>query len=432
MSGARGAASACQEDGRYRPCHGEQRCGHEQALPPDPTPLSLPPRFPLVDHPGRRSWYGLPMNVKPIDNLEGALRSAYPELDVVHDVAGGKPVYLVGGAVRDLLLGKGRSDIDLVIEGDATALAGRLGGEVVEHERFATAKARLGGHEVDIATARAETYPHPGSLPEVEPTAGIAADLARRDFTINAMAIPLRRDPELIDPHRGQEDLEAGLLRILHSRSFEDDPTRALRAARYVARLDLELEPDTAELLSQTDLSTVSADRRNAELLRLAGETEAVRGFGLLAEWGLIEPDARGLELAARLAGLLTESPWAEGVRRDQAILAAVLGRWGRAEELAAARPRRPSEAVRLARSAESVELAIARTMGADWIDRYLREWRSVELEIDGDDLIAAGMTEGPQIGVGLAEALGRKLDGELSGREAELAVAMQTARKSE
>ncbi len=371
------------------------------------------------------------VTVKPIEDLEAALWRAYPELDAVHDLAGGKPVYLVGGAVRDLLLGHGRADIDLVIEGDATALARRLGGEVVEHERFATAKAALGGHEVDIATARAETYPHPGALPEVEPTAGIAADLARRDFTINAMAIPLRRDPELIDPHKGLEDLDAGLLRVLHSRSFEDDPTRALRAARYVARFGFELEPDTAELLSHTDLSTVSADRRDAELLRLAGETEAARGFGLLAEWGLIELSPKGLDLAGRAAGLLTEAPWAETAPRDRVVLAAAMGRWGRAEELAAAHPERPSEAVRLARGADPVELALAKAMGAEWLDRYLSEWRQVALEIDGADLLAAGVPQGPQIGHGLAEALRRKLDGELAGRDGELAAAVEAARQA-
>jgi tRNA nucleotidyltransferase (CCA-adding enzyme) len=370
------------------------------------------------------------MAMEPIDDLEEALQRAYPELAAVHDLAGGKPVYLVGGAVRDLLLGRGRADIDLAIEGDATALAARLGGEVVEHERFATAKVRLGEHEVDIATARAETYPHPGALPEVEPTAGIAADLARRDFTINAMAIPLRRDPELIDPHRGREDLDAGLLRVLHSRSFEDDPTRALRAARYMARFGFELEPDTAELLSQTNLGAVSTDRRDAELLRLAGEAEAVRGFALLAEWGLIELSQSEVELAGRVIGLLTEAPWTEVAGRDRAVLAAVTNRWGKAEELAAARPGRPSEAVRLAQGAEPVELVLARAMGAEWLDRYLREWRQVALEIDGGDLIAAGVAEGPQIGRGLAEALDRKLDGELSGREQELAVALETARR--
>jgi tRNA nucleotidyltransferase (CCA-adding enzyme) len=364
-----------------------------------------------------------------IDDLAKALRSAYPELDPVHDVAGGKPVYLVGGAVRDLLLGRGRTDIDLVVEGDATALASRLGGEVVEHERFATAKARLGEHEVDIATARAETYPRPGALPEVEPTTGIAADLARRDFTINAMAIPLRRDPELIDPHRGREDLESGQLRILHASSFVDDPTRALRAARYAARFGFELEPDTADLLGEADLGTVSVDRRETELLRLAGETEAARGFALLSEWGLLEPPEHGVELAGRVAGLLAEPPWTDVARRDRAILAAALGRWGGAEALAAADPERPSDAVRLARAASPLEQVLARALGAEWLDRYLTEWRAVALEIDGEDLIAAGVPQGPDVGLGLAAALRGKLDGEVYGRAQELEIALATAR---
>src|SRR3954471_4644210 len=123
--------------------------------------------------------------------------SALPGLDRVREAAAGTPVYLVGGAVRDLLLGRERSDLDLVVEGDAAALGRKLGGEVRAHERFATATAVLDGLEVDLATARSETYPHPGALPEVRPAA-IAEDLARRDFTVNAMAIPLVGDPELI------------------------------------------------------------------------------------------------------------------------------------------------------------------------------------------------------------------------------------------
>lgn len=371
----------------------------------------------------------MPTPLTPIENLADALESNHPELAAVREVAGGRPVYLVGGAVRDLLLGNGRVDIDLVVEGDATALATRLGGEVIEHERFATATAHLEGHDIDIATARAESYPHPGALPEVEPTAGIAADLARRDFTVNAMAIPLRRDPELIDPHRGREDLEAGLLRVLHPRSFEDDPTRALRAARYAARFGFSLERETEELLGQTELSTVSADRREAELLRLAGETEAVAGFALLAKWGLLQPRENGLELAGRVAGLLAEHPWAGMAKRDRAILIAVLGPWGEAERLATAHPGRPSEAVPLARGASAVELALARSMGAEWLDRYLLEWRDLSLDIDGEDLIAAGVPQGPDVGRGLTAALDRKLDGEISGREEELAVALAAAR---
>ncbi|HXS47187.1 MAG TPA: hypothetical protein VN756_06965 [Solirubrobacterales bacterium] len=372
----------------------------------------------------------MPTPLTPIESLADALESTHPELATVQEVAGGKPVYLVGGAVRDLLLGQGRVDIDLVVEGDATALAARLGGEVVEHERFATATAQLEGHEVDIATARAESYPHPGALPEVEPTAGIAADLARRDFTINAMAIPLRRDPELIDPHRGREDLEAGLLRVLHARSFEDDPTRALRAARYAARFGFELERETGELLRQTDLDTVSADRRDAELLRLAGETEAVRGFALLAEWGLIELRDDGVELAGQVAALLARPPWAEAAPRGEAILAAALGPRGEAERLAAASPRKPSEGMDLVRGKSPIELVLARAMGAEWLDRYLLEWCTVALEIDGEDLIAAGVPEGPDIGRGLTAALRQKLDDELSGRDEELAAALAASRE--
>lgn len=369
------------------------------------------------------------MATTPTENLAEAMAGAYPELAAVREAAGDEPVYLVGGAVRDLLLGRGRSDLDLVVVGDAAALAGRLGAEAVEHERFATAKARLDGHEVDFATARSESYPHPGALPVVEPAADIGADLGRRDFTVNAMAVPLAGPPQLVDPHGGRADLEAGLLRVLHSRSFADDPTRALRAARYAARFGFELEAETASLLRGADLSTVSADRREADLLRLAAEPQAARGFALLAEWGLVEPRPGGIELAGRVADLLSAPPWEGLTPRDRAVLSAALGPAGHEEELAAARPGRPSQAVEIARGRSPAELALARALGAEWLDRYLREWRGVELEIDGEDLIAAGVPEGPALGRGLEEALRRKLDGEIDGREQELETALEAAR---
>jgi tRNA nucleotidyltransferase (CCA-adding enzyme) len=365
---------------------------------------------------------------KPIEDLAGALESAYPELAVVRERATDEPAYLVGGAIRDLLLGRGRADLDLVVEGDAAILAAKLGAQSVEHERFATAKVRLDGHEVDIAAARTETYAQPGALPRVEP-ASLAEDLARRDFTINAMAIPLRGEPRLVDPHGGRDDLEAGLLRVLHSRSFADDPTRALRAARYAARFGFDPEPETAALLREADLGTVSADRREADLLRLAAEPEAARGFELLGEWGLVKPREGGVELAARVAELLAAPPWSDLAARDRAVLAAALGPAGGEVELATAKPERPSKAVELARGHDPVELALARTMGAQWLDRYVAEWRSVALEIDGEDLIAAGVPQGPALGRGLREALRRKLDGEIAGRELELEVALKAAR---
>jgi tRNA nucleotidyltransferase (CCA-adding enzyme) len=370
------------------------------------------------------------MSMRPIEDLGKALRAAYPELEAVRE-ASSEPVYLVGGAVRDLLLARGRSDIDLVVEGDAAALAARLGAETVEHRRFATAKARLDGHEVDIASARAETYAHPGALPDVEPAADIAADLARRDFTINAMAVPLL-EPELIDPHGGRGDLEQGMLRVLHSRSFVDDPTRALRGARYAARFGFAPERETEALLRATDLSTVSEDRREAELLRLAAEPNAARGFELLADWGMVDLREGGLGLAARVADLLSAPPWRGLAPRSRAVLAAALGPPGGEGELAAARPERPSEGVALASGRSPVELTLGRALGAEWLDRYLLEWSTVELEIDGGDLIAAGVPEGPAIGRGLAAALRRKLDGDAGGREWELAVALEAANGAE
>jgi tRNA nucleotidyltransferase (CCA-adding enzyme) len=369
------------------------------------------------------------VSLASIDNLGEALRATHPELDPVREAAAEEPVFLVGGAVRDLLLGRGRTDVDLVVVGDAAALAARLGVDPVEHERFATAKVELDGHEVDVATARTETYSAPGALPDVEAASEIEADLGRRDFTINAMALPLDGDPRLIDPHGGRDDLAAGLLRVLHTDSFIDDPTRALRAARYAARFGFDLEPETAALLRATDLDSVTADRRHAELLRLAAEPEAAGGFELLAKWGLVELREGGVELAQRVAELSKAPPWGDLAPRDEAVLAAALGPAGAEEELAAARPQNPSLAVELAGRRDPVELVLARALGAEWLDRYLLEWRSVALEIDGEDLKAAGVPQGTAIGRGLKEALIRKLDGEISGREQELEVALEAAR---
>lgn len=373
------------------------------------------------------------------ESLGAALDRAYPELEAIRDAAEA-PVYLVGGAVRDLLLGHPGGDVDVVVEGDAAALASRLGAETTSHDRFGTAKVVLDGHEVDVAAARSESYPEPGALPVVVPGASIEADLGRRDFTINAMALPLRGEVELIDPHGGRADLEAGLLRVLHPASFVDDPTRALRAARYAARFDFALVAETERLLRAVDLGTVSADRRRAELLRLAGEATASRGLQLLAGWGLVELRPDGAERATRVAELLAEPPWRGFAPDPEAVLAAALPDGDRAapdaicsqepvEALAARRPARASEAVALARGRSPLELVLARALGAGWLDRWLTDWSRVELEIGGEDLIAAGVPQGPALGRGLDAALSAKLDGEISGRAEELAAALAAAR---
>jgi tRNA nucleotidyltransferase (CCA-adding enzyme) len=356
---------------------------------------------------------------------------ALPAIERLWEAATGIAAYLVGGAVRDLLLGRERADIDVAVEVEVAELARRLGGEVRVHERFDTASVRVDGLEVDLAATRAETYARPGALPEVRPAA-LAADLARRDFTVNAMAVPLAGDPELIDPHRGLEDLQRGELRVLHPRSFEDDPTRAVRAARYAARYGFTLELTTAELIGRADLSTVTHDRREAELRRLAAEPQARRALELLGEWGLLELRAEALELAAAVGELTAAEPWLQVATRADAVLAAALGRGvAEARQLASADPARPSEAVELARGRSGVELALARALGAEWLDRYVAEWRGVRLEIDGRDLIAEGVAPGPSLGRGLREALRAKLDGEVHGRAEELRAAIAAAREN-
>src|SRR5436190_20780854 len=139
---------------------------------------------------------------------------AVPGLRALREAAAGVAAYLVGGVVRDLLSGRGRTDVDVVVEGDPAPIAARLGGEARPPERFGTIVVRSNGLEVDLARARAETYDHPGALPKVRP-ATLADDLLRRDFTVNAMALPLAGKPDLIDPTDGVADLERGVLRTL-------------------------------------------------------------------------------------------------------------------------------------------------------------------------------------------------------------------------
>ena len=263
--------------------------------------------------------------------------------------------------------------------------------------------------------------------------ASLRDDLARRDFSVNAMAVPLDGPAELIDPHGGLADLGARVLRVLHTRSFTDDPTRALRAARYAARLGFTLEPETEGLLRGTDLATVSRERVEAELRRLAAEAEPVEALRLLVEWGVVDADP---DLAAATARVLDREPFSELADRGSALLAAGAVRAGRfaatgldgARELAAAASERPSELTALARGRTGTELAVARALGAAWLDDYVVSWRHVRLEIGGADLLAAGVEEGPALGRALHEVLRAKLDGELDGRDQELAAALAAA----
>jgi tRNA nucleotidyltransferase (CCA-adding enzyme) len=362
------------------------------------------------------------------DELPGRVETL-PGVDAMREIAERVPAYLVGGVVRDLLLGRRGADLDVAIEGDADALTDLPGFSLEREGLFLTGRLEQGEAKIDVAQTRGETYPRPGALPEVRP-ASIAEDLARRDFTINAMAFPLSGDRELLDPRGGLDDLRAGQLRVLHERSFIDDPTRALRAARYAARFGFELEPGTARLLRDADLSTVSEDRIDNELRRIAAEDDPAAALRLIAGWGVMPSlDPGAPDRVAEVARLASNPPWSDWVDRELAVMLAIVRPLPQIRELVAATPERPSEAARLAAPWDPAQLLVARALGAEWLDRYAADWRQVRLEITGDDLLAEGILEGPAVGRGLEAALSGKLDGELSGRDEELRIALAAAR---
>ncbi|MCW3028355.1 MAG: Polynucleotide adenylyltransferase region, partial [Solirubrobacterales bacterium] len=392
-------------------------------------------------------------------------------------------IALVGGAVRDLLLDRTPRELDVVVatgasEQLAAELASRLPGndartpEAKLHERFGTAVVEWVDGRIDVAERRAESYPRPGALPEVRP--GTAAeDLERRDFTVNAIAVALGgpRSGEVEAVDHALEDLAAGRLRVLHERSFLDDPIRLLRLARYHARLGFEVDPETALLaqraIAAKALGTVSGARVAAELWLATEEANRGAAFTALGELGILEslslpsrfdeqllrdacsllppdattsilemavlfhPRAEPTDAARQAAARLMDSFEFFADTRDRVLAGAF-----DAPALAAGmrRAERPSQ-LRALLAAQPVEaIAIAGALGArsspELLDRaraWLGELRHVRLEIGGDELLAAGVPEGPEVGRRLARTLDLKLDGELpDGRDAELRAALE------
>ena len=241
------------------------------------------------------------------DDLVERLRELPGAGELFDAVAGVPGVWAVGGAVRDTLLGRDPRDLDLVVEGDAAAVARLLEDTPLVHDRFGTATVNA---TINVAAARRERYERPGALPEVELGAPIAEDLARRDFTVNAIAVRLA-DGKLEAFPGGLEDLSARRLRVLHDRSFLDDPTRLLRLIRYAARLRFQIEQETrAAAFAAVEggaLATVTPARLGAELRLLAGEPMpgaacGLEAFGLGAELlpgFAVDPDV--IERAQRL-----------------------------------------------------------------------------------------------------------------------------------
>ncbi len=369
-------------------------------------------------------------------------------------------LYLVGGAVRDLLLKLPVVDIDLVVEDDAIAVAGalgkRLGAKVVVHRRFGTAVVKGEGLRLDLARARTELYKVPGALPTVRP-AMLGDDLGRRDFTINAMALRLSgpRTGELIDLHGGERDLAAARVRILHHESFQDDATRIFRALRYAGRLGFQIERSTAlclrrdrsyiDAISGTrvrrELERIAVEERVGEIVRLAfrhGVLDVVHpvlgndGTGrkatrelttlaishrdsvllclLLA--GAAATDIEGV--TGRLALTGRQAKAVSGVVALQSLLAE-LGRPGlkasRAVELLGPHPVEAVEAIALLSSRRVA--ARARS--------YLEELRFVRPVLRGSDLERLGIGSGPKVGLMLRALLAAKLDSEVRTRDDEV-----------
>src|SRR5262245_3831958 len=214
------------------------------------------------------------------------------------DLPRGQGVYLVGGTVRDILLGRASFDVDIAVEGDALAFAGQLGGELTGHGRFGTAVVHFpDGRHWDVVTARRETYRAPAALPDVE-AGTIEDDLARRDFTVNAMAASLGDDfGRIVDPHDGRADLDARVIRVLHPQSFVDDPTRIFRAVRYESRLGFRMDAETERLAREGVAGTalLSPARFREEVVALLSEEEVEGAVERLADLTAAPPLEPGL-----------------------------------------------------------------------------------------------------------------------------------------
>ncbi len=392
-------------------------------------------------------------------------------------------VWWVGGGVRDLLLGKTGGDLDLLVEGDlgpfADQLAAQLKGSVRRNERFLTARVELGdGTAIDLASARAESYTAAGALPQVSP-ASLKVDLGRRDFTINALALRLAPEPcELVDPYDGRADLEAGLLRVLHSGSFRDDPTRILRGVRFETRFGFRFDAATETLAREASRSGVfgalSSDRLRREVqltfeswsgiaatldrLRDLGVIEALVGSGASAEIRAQDPSLRSLgEQAATLPwdqGQMTApEPWSlalrsaletasRGVRADLARRlggpAGMAARWAEGPVRVAHAVRRVSrtpgpsnhEIEALLHDLDSDELSMVAVCGGvarEAVVDFLIQIRGFQLRIGGRDLLTAGLPPGPRIGAALRATREARIDGRVSAED-ELTYALRAA----
>jgi tRNA nucleotidyltransferase (CCA-adding enzyme) len=382
----------------------------------------------------------------------------------------GRYCYIVGGLVRDLLLGWENTDIDLVVSGGgitfAEEIAARWGGRVVVFGDFDTAKVLLpAGWAIDVAGSRKEYYPRPGALPQVA-AADLREDLWRRDFTINALALSLGPEDlgKVVDPFGGLEDLRRGFIRVLHDGSFRDDPTRLFRAVRFGVRYGFQVEDRTRRLMASAVegglVCCVSPQRLGAEMRKILAEEQVLPMLQMLADFGLLRAihwalgeidwallrgvpsSLRALHLPchgfAYLAGILFHQPLeaaTEAAERlalsgaEQRKLRALLANWRFALWCLHWPNLRPSTIYDVLSTLPEEGLALLWAYsGASPIRERLIAYRErlskVELSITGSDLVALGYRPGPSFGKVLRKVLRAKLDEEVATREDELSLA--------
>lgn len=362
------------------------------------------------------------------------------------------PLYLVGGPVRDCLLHRSVTDLDLTTEGDALtlarAVAHELGGAWKKFDRFGTAKVYLPGRElpIDLATTRTETYAHPGALPQVTPDR-IHADLIRRDFTLNAMAIRLDGPHlgELLDQFGGLADIRNGVLRVLHPRSFNDDPTRVLRGVRFEQRFGFVFAPETQALIPAAlpVIDQISGDRLRHEMELLFSEMQPLKALLRLQDSGVlshIDPALICDEwIAARFtaqaapfdrftcwawltcrldSASLTRFSQRVNLTRADAIDVAQVKAVRDAAETIGALTRRSAIYRALQdyheRALRAVLTAIDQPAAQRNLVLYLNELRDLKPAIDGHDLQAWGVPPGPEIGRLLEQLHDAWLDGDI------------------
>ena len=282
--------------------------------------IDVKPKVKTINRAIIDAFWGIQMYSK--QTLLERMESFFPEavLDCLREIGGigaetHIPVHLVGGSVRDLLLGGRMTDLDLVAEGNALhladAIAQGIGGEINDRSQFGTVKLTIKGIPFDLATARTESYTSPGSLPTVAP-GSLHDDLIRRDFTINAMVVRLDTDSfgELFDPLNGQIDLEERRIRVLHQNSFRDDASRILRAIRYEQRLDFHLDSNTERLTcrDKSYLGFFSGDRIRRELGKSLIEPSPEKVFRRAQQLGALSAIHADLNWDSNFNQLVTRS----------------------------------------------------------------------------------------------------------------------------